>query len=769
MSNETSHNSQPLDGIDIDRLITTLKSSWPFIMLIFVVINVVTYLTLRWTKPIYESSSQLKLDVEANAVEFGLTPLAGQSNTNVISGEIELLKSRLFFNRVLDSLDLNVSYYKTGNVLNDEKYSNAPFKIEYHIKDESIKDKRIYLEISDGSSYKLSFTGEDMTQANTHKFGKVIAHPKLDLKVSLTSHYNQSEDLKYFFQINSHTSQIYYLQKNLIVEPLNFEANTIKIAFRDFNRNKAVKLVNTIDSVYLQYTQEEKNLENRNKINWLNKELGNIEARLEGFEDYFEKFTIENRTSDLDADLKRTLVALTELDSQRYVLDKHGKAISESIKRVNNGDIANIISSNRQPQSKELIELNERLIELEQLKLSHSENTFVVESKSKEVNNLRKAVLKKLQNQQNDTNITLKEVNRKKTQLLDSFKTLPGKNTDYSKKQRFFKLFEEFYLSLMQSKAQYQIAQAGTITQFKILSPASIPAGPVSPNKLFIYGVGMVASLILSLVFVGIRYLLHNKITSIVELEKHLEIPILGSVPKAVDRYEETTLVVDKKPKSAISESLRTIRTNIEFMVSNENKRIISVTSTISGEGKTFIAANLGGIIAMSKKKTIILDLDMRKPRVHSAFGDEESTRGVSTILINQNSIEECIKNTSLDKLDYIPSGPNPPNPSELLLNGEFETLLEKLIAIYDVVILDTPPAGLVTDGVLAMKKAHLALYIVRANFSKRSFLNTVNRLKKANKFNNLSIILNAVSRTRGSYGYGYGGYGYYDEKTLKK
>nr|WP_262896854.1 CpsD/CapB family tyrosine-protein kinase [Fulvivirga sediminis] len=258
-----------------------------------------------------------------------------------------------------------------------------------------------------------------------------------------------------------------------------------------------------------------------------------------------------------------------------------------------------------------------------------------------------------------------------------------------------------------------------------------------------------------------LRYVLHNRINGVKELERLTNAPILGSVPKSQEKIVETQLIINKRPKSAVSESLRTIRTNIEFLIPKNKKKVIAVTSTVSGEGKTFISVNLSGIIAASKKKVIVLDLDMRKPRVHSAFNREESSKGVSTILIDRHTIAESIQKSEIENLDFIPSGPTPPNPSELLINGEFDQLLEELKLHYDVIVLDTPPVGLVTDGVIAMKKADLSLYIVRSNYSKKIFMNTLNKLVKVNNFNNLAVIMNATSIV-GARSYGYG---YYEEK----
>ncbi len=207
----------------------------------------------------------------------------------------------------------------------------------------------------------------------------------------------------------------------------------------------------------------------------------------------------------------------------------------------------------------------------------------------------------------------------------------------------------------------------------------------------------------------------------------------------------------------------------MEFLNGHDRKPIIAITSTVSGEGKTFIAANLGGIISLLNNRVVLVDLDMRKPRFHEVFEGTDSTKGLSTILIKKHEIEECIHKTNLENLDYIPAGPIPPNPSELILSGQFEKLMHHLENKYDVIIIDTPPVGLVTDGIHALKIATIPIYVVRADFSKKIFIKNINRLVKVHKLNNLSLILNSLRNpSNGTYGYGYG-HGYYENKQPEK
>jgi capsular exopolysaccharide synthesis family protein len=309
---------------------------------------------------------------------------------------------------------------------------------------------------------------------------------------------------------------------------------------------------------------------------------------------------------------------------------------------------------------------------------------------------------------------------------------------------------------LMQSKSEFEIAQAGTTPDFKILSPASLDYHPIAPNKLMIAGIGLVASFMINFFFIGILYLANNKITSIHDLEHFDNVPVLGVVPSSTFSGNAILHVINF-PKSMASEAFRTLRTNLDFFKSTSHQKTIAISSTVSGEGKSFIAMNLGGVLAMSKKKVIFLDLDMRKPKVNLPAPFNENSKGMSTILIQKNTWEECVIKTSVENLDYLASGPHPPNPSELLLNGAFEKVLSDLKNHYDYIIMDTPPVGLVTDGIMAMKRADVSIYIFRANYYKKEFLSNLHRIIHINKFSNITTLLNAVPVSdKKNYGYGY-------------
>jgi tyrosine-protein kinase Etk/Wzc len=278
-----------------------------------------------------------------------------------------------------------------------------------------------------------------------------------------------------------------------------------------------------------------------------------------------------------------------------------------------------------------------------------------------------------------------------------------------------------------------------------------------------VLGIGFVAGIVLNIFFIGLVYVLNNKITSVKEVERGINLPMLGAIPASNHTVQSLFHIIDN-PKSIVSEAIRTLRTNLEFFNTGEKSKVITITSTISGEGKSFLAMNLGGVLALSRKRVVLVDLDMRKPKSEKYPTGNDSPLGMSTILIKKNKWQDCVVKTSLENFDFIPSGPHPPNPSELLLNGEFSEFLEELRVNYDYVVIDTPPVGLVTDGVMAMKRSDLSIYVFRANYSRKDFLQNLARVVTLNKLVHVSSVLNAIPLNGKYYGYGY-----YEDKTPRK
>ncbi|GHN01299.1 tyrosine protein kinase [Cytophagales bacterium WSM2-2] len=752
------------DTIDVDKLSAVVSRSKWWLLLIFLSCNGAAYLTTRWTKDIFESASELKLDVKRNATELGIKEIVQDQNRDIISGEIEQIKSKLFLNKIIDSLNLHVSYFSEGNVLNNELYTQSPFEITLLNLKAGARNVPIYFKPVDEHSFQLKMA--DKHTELTALYGKPISYQGTEFIVTNRGNLTGNDGNVYYFVINSRDMLVGYLSRNTLVEPLNYQANTIRISFKDNNAKKAVDIVNKIDSVYIDYSNEQKNQANKQKIDWLNHELAQLEKRMEGFENYFEEFTLKNKTSDASQDMKQTINQINRLDSQRYTLNK--KIIE--INKV----LDNLISDKKQNFSfqypflpeyvnKRMEALSTLTQERDKLALAYNENTFAFRQKERDVALLKDQIYNQLNSLKEDWMKSLADVVKEKQKLDQEFLSMPDKNTKFSKNQRFYNLITEFYLSMLQSKAQFEIAKAGSTPDFKILSAASFPRAPISQRKLLIHGAGFAASIAIAFFFIGFSYILDNKVTSVREIDQVLDIPVLGVIPSSRNSSSAGILVRDK-PRSMTSEAIRSLRTNLDFFTSGGTKKIVTISSSISGEGKSFLAKNLGGVLAMSNKKVALLDLDMRKAKLTDIGNDGTNDKGLSTVLINKHTWRECVQKTQIENLDFIPSGPLPPNPSELLVNGEFTDLLNEMQKEYDFLLLDTPPAGLVTDAIMAMRKSDLSIFVVRANYSKKAFLRDIDRIMTVNKLTNVAIVLNALPQSDKL-----NGYGYYEEYSERK
>ena len=745
-----------IEGIDFNKLKIVVRANWVWLVVIFFAANFIAYLAIRYTKNLYESASVIRLDVKKEATDFGIkSPMEDQS-LNLISGEIEIIQSRLFLSRVVDSSALDISYFSIGRVLNDELYHSHPFTVKYTAHSHNLFNRPIYFDETGPNEFTLQIGGNGDKVAG--KYNTKVSLDGLDLYFRKSMSFVRGDEIGYFFVINSKEFLMTYLLANLTAEPLNFNANTIQISFKDNNPFKANAILNKIDTIYLQYSNEQKNLATKQKIEWISNELVAIENKMEDFEDYFENFTLQNKSNNLDDDLTKTVTIINQLDTIRFELSYKISEVTVLMNGIETGDLFISLTQRAQlPPSlaKNLETLEQLYLAQERLKLSYNEITFAYREKQKEIETIRNKTYRQLSELKAQMVKKLQEADEKKKRLEIEFANLPDKSTQFSKNLRYYKLYEQFYLSLMQSKSEFEITQAGSIPDFNILSPATMPVDPLSPNKLMIAGVGFVASIVLMLFFTGTLYLMNNKITSLSEIEKIEQVPVIGIVP-ASKHLNEPGLHIINHPKSMVSEAIRTLRTNLDFFSVHTDKKVIAISSTVSGEGKSFVAKNLGGVMAFSNKRVVLLNLDMRKPKDTMAATPEEKAKGMSTILIRKTSWQECLVKTPLENFDYLPSGPHPPNPSELLMNGEFEGLLEDLKKNYDYIILDTPPVGLVTDGIMAMKRADISIYIFRANYSKKDFLLNLQRIININKFSNITTILNALPPGEKSYGYGY-------------
>ncbi|MBC7919663.1 MAG: polysaccharide biosynthesis tyrosine autokinase [Ferruginibacter sp.] len=762
--------------IDLGKLWIVFKRNLFWLFLLPVASLIAAFLFLRYTRPLFKSASSLRLDVKNQSSILGLQALVPEEGTD-LSGEIELIKSKLVYDEVIKMMNLPVSYFAEGNILDEERYLNSPFRVDHQMKNPVYYDTHFDVRILDRERFQLGYVWGDRVVSETHSFGQTIENADFRFVLYRQGAYDVNLAKGNFYFVVNHLNTLNeYVAKNLQVTVINPNARLIGISFADHNPYKARDMVNAIDSVYLTTTLNNKNKANKQKIGYLEAQLRQAEDSLDRYEKEMQNFVVANRSADLQSDIGRDFVRIEEVLEKKVLLNTKLAYLRDLEPLLNSernlADFIPFLAKELEPQLVQAIsDLNRIQLERTLLRSSLKENTLSASARESALRVARKNAAAVMRQERALLSGQLWEANRRISQLEGSLVNKPIKNAEYTKIKRTHGLYEGYYLDMMSKKAEIGIAGAGMVPEFVVLSPASLPKTPVWPNKLLVYGIGGLIGIFISFVSVVGMYFLNNTITSQRELEKIAFAPVLGIVPILKQKKESVSrMVIDKNPKSAISEALRLIRTNLDFMFpSQKKKRIIAVTSTVSGEGKTFIVVNLGGIIALSDTKVVLLDLDMRRPKIHVAF-DAENRTGISTLLIGKHQVDECIQKTAIPTLDFIAAGPAPPNPSELILRPEFDRLLAELGRRYDYILIDTPPVGLVTDGILVMSKSDLPLYVVRADYSKRSVVSNINKLLRNERFRNLTVILNALRSEKDVYKYDYGGYnqGYYDEAQPK-
>jgi tyrosine-protein kinase Etk/Wzc len=793
------------DELDIKLFIHIAKHSFLYIILFLTIALAGQYLYLRYTHQVYQTSATLQISSnEENVNKILGTETMGLEQQNDMEKARELLSSPVFLDRAWSALPLDVSYFQEGTILSSEQYKTIPFEIKADVVNPSIYGIPIYVNFISLDKYELTYTLEG-SQKYSKEFStsakaeipeasiqmKITGPEKIEFKAGLL---NQNS---YFFILNNPAGIISNYSAELTITTISEAAKTIQISIQDRNPQKASDLVNAIVEDYQTYGVEKKAESANSILEFIDKQLNQVYDTLFKSEMDLDNFKKVNKLDSSQMEpLPSVYSRVNDFDDQLIELELQENLLTQVETSINQKDldiykmIATIAGSEFEGSVSNFLEsLQELLLKKEKLLYQVTKNSGQIEEVDYQIEIQKKLLSECITTLK--TNLASRKVTLSK--YLDAYK-----NTAFSSKeqynalelsrlQRMYNINEQFYNKLIEKKAEYQIAKAGYVSEIVILARSSVPTDPVSPRRRLILLGSIILALIVSIGLILVRYLFFNEITNVNDIIKYTDTPILGIIPKYKKDIPVSQLIVDQKPKSLIAEALRSVRTNLQFIDNTPGSKIIAVTSTISGEGKTFITINLAGVIAFSEKKVIVLDLDLRKPKIHKGFG-AENKKGVSTILMGMNNEEECIQHSTVEYLDFLTAGPVPPNPSELMLNKRMEEMLTYLKARYDYVLIDNPPIGLVTDGMHNMLLADYPIYVFKANYSKRIFVQNVDRLIKESGLKKLAIVLNAVEPqysgynygkgyTYGpgygsGYGYGYGyaygyGYGYYDDDNL--
>jgi len=775
---------------DLNLIFRILKSNWwvPIIVLpIFYAIG--TFYVYRLTN-VYQASTEFLLKV--NDTYYQNNVLSDQNFYSYGSyvdnlNEQRIIQSYDLSSSVVDKLlsDIQVSYFIVGKVRTTEQFKNVPINIVINSINPGYYEQIFDFKILDYNNYEISFLSDGVKQVKRGKFNQDLIDSDLNINVIRTDIFSEKKvesfkEIFYQFSIHSKEYLISNIQGNLSIENPEY-TNILIVGLKDIVPERAILILDTLNSVYSLSKLKTKFELNERTITYIDRQLNEITYSLKSIEDTMQNYKEKKSIIDLAWEQGDFLTKISTYDGQKSQLQLQLGALQ---------DLEKYIVEDKDPQflppnvfifeksgfmSTAVTDLYTKQLELNKVYNLAKENNPIVADLKASIKKTKQDLLVYINNTRKATDQQIDGLNKEILTYINEAKLIPGKQRDILNIQRRATVSEQLYNFLLEKRANTKIAKASIVPDVKIVeSPRNI--GVVSPDKPGIQKSFLSFGLILSIIIIILRAFFYSKITSVEHLKELTELPLIGVLPFVKDGNNDG-LVVDHSPSSVISESFRNLRTNLMYANIGIDAKTYLVTSFLPSEGKTFTSANLACIFAKSGKKTILLELDLHKPRIFKRFGLPPQSKGITTCISGINTYEEIISETHVPNLYCMYAGPVPPNPSEFVLSQKLKDIILRAKQDFDFVIIDTPPAGLLSDSVYLIDQVDATIFVLNTKTSSKRVITFMENVMESNNLKNVLLVLNGVSRLgkryyyQGygySYGYGYG-YGYGKGYGFKK
>lgn len=762
-------------ALDFGLLIHLIKKFKFIFLTLFLVSGFIAFLYLRYSQPIYESKALIQ--VNDNKADQVLHLEGINESENILAEAIEQIHSKVFLKRVVEKLDIAVSYFSEGTFKNNELYLSSPFLVKINLKNPGLEGQKFYIELN--SDYTLATIKYGAT-SRTVKLNSWVKFSDMDINVFLNPKYTKEEiaqtlknNKSIYFIVRNIDAVTSELQSKLDVKILNEMAKTILIKVRDINSLKVSDIVNTISEEFLSYDVERKSESSSNILNFIDKQLGLVYNDLKNTESDLKKFKQGHDIEKNEQKVTSEILRASNIEDQLLKVEMEEKIIAEvqeNISKKKSIDIYQLISiisgTEYENMIKDVVQNIQKLLDTkETLLYSVTPNAENIKQINYQLEIQKKLLIESLDAVRLRYKTKYKNLLEKSFDYKVKMGSSPEDEVELSRLSRLYTISEKYYTMLLEKKTEFSISKAGYVTKNIILERAIGAGGKVFPSSKNIILIAILSTILIILVILVGLYFTHNKIYSIHDVMKNASqgVTLIGVVPRYENQIPVSQLIVDKNPKSIISEAFRTIRTNLSFIDNTPGSKLIAISSTISGEGKTFVSINIAGILAFTGKKVVLIDLDLRKPKIHKGFGVKNDV-GMSNVLTGEVNVVDCFNQSSIEKLKFITAGPTPPNPSELILSEKLDEVVNQLKSMFDYVVIDNAPVGLVTDGIETLRKSDYPIYVFRADYSDKNFIQNLIRLKNENQITRMTAVLNDIDLSKRHYGYNYGysyGYGY--------
>ena len=759
---------------------------WPYILGSIIIFMIIALYVNKSSPPVYQVNGKFFIKEESTNNILNLTGLNRSMGNNVdqfVVNQGIFIKSRPVAERALARLDFNVDYFEPGLLTDVELYKSSPIYVEVDWNSPQILGDKIKIAWNNQGNYTITFPQKeyyhyipgvssepiDLSEEPGHqvKFQEFSDLDWLKIKVTLTKNIPEGEVLIQLRTLGSLVSE--YTGENFQVFALEEVASVLGLTLNTTHPQKGADYLNTLMEVYLDMELEEKNRMSRNTVEFIDSQIAGVSDSLSYFENNLQSFRSVNRTYNIASESSTVFEQMTGMEAE-LSKERFNRNYFEELKNyLLKGNFDQIIAPAGLGISEPSLDLLiTTLINLQSersnLLFSQTEASPRVKELTRKIQDATSSIMELVRNLSNSSQMKINDLENRINDINRQFSRLPSTEQNLVRIERGRSLNESIYNYLMQRRAEAAISMASSFAANKIVEYASPPSKPIKTKQTAIYLIFVAIGFVVPVVILVFYEIFDSRIKDVKELEAELEMPLLAKIPQ---NKSDNSLAVLQEPRSAIAEAFRALKTNLSFVVPFDRQVTIAVSSTLAGEGKTFTAINLASIYSLNQKKTILVSCDMFKPNAMREF-DLQSKIGLSNYLSHQvHAVEDVIQQTKYPLLDVIYAGAIPPNPSDLLASPRFAELVRILKGFYDVIVLDTPPVGLISQSLEVTKHVDLITFVLRHNFSERSFLEELNSLKSKRGIQNIYAVFNGVPAKDLTYkGYNYG---YYEEKKKTK
>ncbi|WP_418501150.1 GumC family protein [Flagellimonas sp.] len=782
------------NDLDLRELFDTYTKYWKWFLLSLLIALSLAYVHLRYSVPQYSANAKIQIVEDKNSG----SELDVFKDLNVFSGsktkiedEIEILSSRSNFIQVVKDLGINVKYVIQGNIKDNELYGETfPFSINFLASDSIIYQSKYHFFVEPNSDSSYGFSKEEDEPLQSKSFGSAVTTGIGNIILI-----PNSEKLKAYIgkrikiEIRPINDVAESYQKSIKVSPASEFSNIINISLNDPIQRRAIDVINRLIDINNNNAVSDKKKVADRTSKFINDRITEIYSNLSDVDESAETYKSSRGIADLgsqsNVNFNRSAAGEQELEDASIQLE-----IANSMENlINSQEKYDIVPSNiglsNQGISDAAVRYNELVAQRKRLLESSNEKNPVIVKLDQQLETLKKGLLSSLNNVTNNLNLRVNSLSKQLSQINSRIYAAPSNERalrDIARKQQ---TTESLYLYLLQKREESQIAFASAEPKSKIVEEGHASSRlPISPKPKIVYLAAFLIGFLIPFSIVYAKDLLDNKIHNKIDLEALTgDVPVMAELPKLGKKESKIIL---KDDRSILAESMRILRTNLDYILKSRSKsmdraQIVFVTSSVPGEGKTFVSSNMATICANTGKKVLLVGADIRNPKLYTFFSETLSPdgsgikpkrnvgKGLTEYLFDNSLSEEEIivgTKTNTNDIDVIYSGKIPPNPAELLMSDRMKELFEKMSGLYDYIIVDTAPVMVVTDTLLISQYADQILYVTKANVTEKKVIEYPLKLKNEGKLKNLSFVVNGVKQSNlgygGKYGYGYG-------KTIKK